>query len=210
MIPLMTATQHEALRSLRGEIMRSMPTAAHVFVPVCGDLTKATPFRLLFVGRATRGYQEPDLATFIGARDRAEEIVRTHLTQRKSPFWQFINGVLRGVLQERGLSVADADIPDFMGWSNLVKIGDANANAPLASLKAQAALCIEQLQREIKQMRPNAVILLTRDYGADEILYPVFGREDWRQDVVMEDRVAFVNGGLNPGHRGGVKPGQCG
>ena len=21
---------------------------------------------------------------------------------------------------------------------------------------------------------------------------------------------AFVNGGLNPGHRGGVKPGQCG
>jgi len=99
-----------------------------------------------------------------------------------------------------------------VGYSNLVKIGRARGNPQPDAIAVQQALCIELLLHELEIMKPDAVVLLTRNFAQCEIVEPVFGPEGWTQDVPSEDRVAhkvvmgrpivWMNHPRNPGPAG--------
>lgn len=161
-----------------------------MFVPV-GPAPNSVPVRLLFIGRATRDYSQDCVNTYERAITRDEEIVHAYLLGRKAPFWQFIEDVAEGARQVIVPSFPRDRRHELVGWSNLVKIGNMCSNPASEAIKQQAELCIAQLRSELDIMRPHVIILLATNYAEDEILYPVFGRDNWRWDNQERDRVAF-------------------
>jgi hypothetical protein len=190
MIALMSPEKYAEFQSLRTVLSVHSDTVAHVFVPV-GPAPESVPIRLLFIGRATRDYSEDRVKTYQGAIARDEEIAHKFLVDRKSPLWQFIDDVVEGVRKEIAPSFPRDRRHELSGWSNLAKIGDIHNNPSPEMIKRQASLCILQLRSEMHLMSPHVIIILTRNYAEDEILYPVFGRDNWRWDNQEQDRVAF-------------------
>lgn len=208
MRPLITPKQYKLLRDLRARMDRSYPGNSHVFVPVGPDAEIGSP-SILFIGQATRDWTKPALGNYAGAVNEAVAIAHCCL-DRHGPFWQVVDEVVWGVCEALNKSIANQG--DVVGWSNLAKIGRAQGNPEPNMIAAQQALCIELLRHELEIMQPDAVVLLTRNFGQREILEPVFGREGWTQDVPSDDRVAhkvekgrpivWMNHPRNPGPAG--------
>ena len=183
----MTPEMHDRFATLYDELVKADGNAAQVFVPVGPD--EIGPLRLLFIGQATRGWSEEALEDYETAWRRAVDIVAAPLPGSK--YWQVVRRIVAAVGRSVGLSDISDRLPEFIGWSNLVKVGHPDRNPYEASWKAQADLCLEQLRHEVELMRPDAIVVMTRDFASKEILLPMFGETGWEQDVPEKDRVAW-------------------
>ena len=190
MRPLVDRDMYDRLRALRdGMPEQGVSNVAHVFVPVgpVGDAFGASPaLRVLFVVRATRGFDEERVSTYEGAAARAAELVtETYLSDEGSPaqsdFWRFARNVLGAALDGSGSQGGDR-LADHVGWSNLAKIGNTKGNATPDSLSIQKGLCREALRLEMAAIKPQAVVLTTGDYAEEEVLLPVFGMDGWTEE----------------------------
>jgi len=199
MMALIDPSLYGRLKALRAQMLDDrIGKPAKVLVPVgarpaMGD--RPVP-RVLFVGKATRGWTEKKLDSFDGSRSLAEDVVRDLLPTGGTAFWQFVREVLRQTLHFCKIEARDTELPSFCGWSNLVKIGETcRGYAPPGdeSLDRQKALCIEALRMEITLFRPTAVVLTTQDYAKHEIVFPLFGEDNgrWRFDTPQHDSVSF-------------------
>lgn len=151
--------------------------------------------RVLFVGKAARGWAEKKLDSFDGSRSLAEEVVHDFLPKGRAAFWQFVREVLRQTLHSCKIEARDTELPFYCGWSNLVKIGETcSGYSPPGdeSIHRQKSLCIQALRMEIKRFRPTAVVLTTQDYAKHEIVFPLFGGDNgtWNSNAPQQD-VAF-------------------
>jgi len=184
---------YDRLVALRQKMIDSETgSPAQVFVPV------GTPFpdrrlpmpRILYVGKATRGFEEADLGDFCGAVAGACKVIDEWLLPGRSAFWQFIRAVLEQLAAQCN-QPAEAKLLEHFGWSNLAKIGDLDGNPDSGSLRIQKDLCLEALAAEIAAFQPTAVVLATTNYAQEEVVFPLFGRDDWRFDTPDRDRVAY-------------------
>jgi hypothetical protein len=165
---------------------------AQVFVPVGAPIreqTQAMP-RILYVGKATRGFGEPDLGGFDDAASGSMKVIEDWLLPGGSAFWQFIRAVLQLSAEACG-QPSNARLLEHFGWSNLAKIGDLDGNPDKWSLDIQKELCREALAVEIAAFAPTATILATTNYAQKQIVFPLFGEEDWCFDTPKKNRVAF-------------------
>ena len=91
MIPLIGKSVYNQLRTVRrGMVKAGLQDLAQVFVPVGQAATSDSPFRLLFIGRATKGWKAMP-ANFDRAFTELGEIVSRHLMKPgTSKFWQFV------------------------------------------------------------------------------------------------------------------------
>lgn len=193
MRPLIDRDMYDRLRAVRDVLPDDgVSNIAHVFVPVGPDEPAfgSDPLRVLFVGRATRGFDEERVSTYEGAVDRGIEIVTEEYMPEdgapgRSDFWRFARDVLRAALDGVGAQHATR-LSDHIGWSNLAKVGDTKGNATPESLSIQKGLCQEALRAEIAAMQPHAVVLptglLSHPYAEQEVLYPVFGDDGWTRE----------------------------
>lgn len=189
MIPLIDRSLYQRLVDKRAEMESAgVHDLGRVFVPIGPALSDKAPIRLLFVGQAEGPTEAPLEADFDQAVEHSIGVVEELADSPKGFFWPAVWRVLDQVLEMSGASV---DRHQAVGWSNLVKIGKANRERPEGKeISDQADLCIQALQLEIRAFRPDAIILLTTNYAQDKILYPVFGREGFRNNVKSEDQVA--------------------
>jgi hypothetical protein len=183
-IPLITVSQYDRLKKLRADMINAnLSDLAHVFVPLGAAPAGIEVPRLLFVGKATNGYNEPGLGSFAGSMATNTGLLRTH---KLSQFLGFIRKITAELLQARGLSFDQGAVMRSIGWSNLVKIGVANGNPQGTKLQTQAKLSIEILKAEIARWKPHATIFLTSEYAADTVLLPAFGdRGTWTQQTAI-------------------------
>ena len=187
MRPLMSTESHRRFSNLRERLAHADGDAAQVFVPVMpahGD-----GLRLLFVGQATRYWNEPELADYERSWRNSADVVAS--SPRASGYWQVVRRIVTDVCADLGMPDHAERLPGLIGWSNLVKIGHPDRNPSASSLELQTELCIEQLRHEVATMAPSAVVVMTRDFARDEVLLPVFGQTGWTNDVPEEDRVAW-------------------
>jgi hypothetical protein len=197
MVALIDPAMYGRFKALRARMLEDkIGKPAKVLVPIgASPATSGRPTpRVLFVGKATSGWTEERLDSFDGSRSRAEDVVRDLLPTGGTAFWQFAREVLRQTLHFCEIEAADAELPSYCGWSNLVKIGETcSGYTPPGdeSLRRQKSLCIEALRMEIKRIRPTAVVLTTQDYAKYEIVLPLFGGAMWRFDTPQQDSVAF-------------------
>jgi hypothetical protein len=190
---LISQSLYDRLAALRQKMINSeIGRPAHVFVPVGAHVPKSTSQMpsILYVGKATRGFGEPDLGAFTGAAAVTSRVIDEWLLPGQSAFWQFVREVLRG-LAAKCDQPTGAELLKHFGWSNLAKIGDLVGNPDAWSLEKQKDLCIESLSTEIATFQPTAIILATTNYAQDEIVFPIFGRNDWSFDTREQDRVAY-------------------
>jgi hypothetical protein len=196
MIPLINRARYQTLLDIRSAMNeKGLTDLASVFVPVGTVAPPDQSFRVLFIGRATRGYDNVKLE-YESARDVGEQVVQRHLPKGTWPFWHFARAVLRqatrvlGVLDSRA---PDDALPQYAGWSNLAKIGVIDGNPTGNILRHQAPVCVQALRDEIRMMKPTAVVVSTGFFAHKEIFIPVFGdlEAGWFQDVPDWDRVAF-------------------
>ena len=187
---------YDKFRSLRKQMISDgIGDLAKVFVPVGAAaparLNRTAP-RVLFVGKATNGWNEGRLDSFDGSKKLAEDILKDFcgLTNR-SAFWQFSRAVLRQALRSCNIEADNVELASFSGWSNLVLIGNTGSYSPPIgrALDRQKELCIEALRSEIVRFRPTAVVLVSQLYAMHEIAHPVFGGDDgtWSFDSPQED-----------------------
>jgi hypothetical protein len=207
--PLIDEGQYIRLRQKRAEIINKCGSnVAHVFVPLRPDTKDTTAPRILFVGQATHRYGDPELDTFSSSIKKNIAI----LTAGEGQFFETIWHITEGVLNGRRLPCDWEAALKSIGWSNLAKIGATNCRNPSGHhLAMQAALCIEALKSEILAWRPHAVVFLTSDIGAGEILRPAFGVADatWTvhrdtQDVWSKtdpDSGCLLIWTIHPGHK---------
>ncbi len=190
---LISHALYERLAALREEMIAGeIGSPAQVFVPV-GAPIQDRPLqmpRVLYVGKATRGFGESNLAGFTGAVAGASTVIDDWLLPGRSAFWQFIRAVLRQLAANCD-HLTDADLLHYFGWSNLAKIGDLHGNPDVSSLKAQQDLCVEVLTAEIATFQPTAIILATTNYAQHEVVFPLFGYDGWSFDTQEQDRVAY-------------------
>jgi hypothetical protein len=146
--------------------------------------------RILYVGKATRGFGEPDLGGLAVAASGSTKVIDEWLLPGGSAFWQFIRAVLQ-LLAKRCDQPADTRLLEYFGWSNLAKIGDVDGNPDNWSLDIQKEICREALAVEIASFAPTATILATTNYAEKEIVFPLFSEDDWRFDTPNKDRIAF-------------------
>jgi hypothetical protein len=177
MLPLLSEDTFQDLRARR----QSLPgDPAHVFVPVAQDNPQ-----LLFIGQATSGAMLDGTYTDV-AQESYELLEKYTLHPGRSGFWQ----ALTTIIKQCGLIASPSGTRPIVGWSNLCKIGDTQANPSAQSIRDQADLCIRALREELRAAKPTITVLLTGHFAQDEILYPVFGNEGWRNNVPAEDRIA--------------------
>lgn len=187
MVPLIGRDLYDRLRATRASLPeRGVSNVAQVFVPVgpAEEASGAASLRVLFVGRATRGFDEEALSSYEGAARRAEELVmQVYVPDGTAPqpsdFWRFARNVLRAALDSLR-EAGSSRFSDHLGWSNLAKIGDTKGNATPLSLSVQRELCHEALRSEIAVMNPHAMVLATGKYAEEEVLAPVFGSQGWK------------------------------
>ena len=99
MRPLMTSAMHGRFADLHHDLRRADGDAAQVFVPV-GPVADA-PVRLLFIGQATKGWGEEELAEYGTAWRRAAEIVAR--PPSRSGYWQVVRRIVTDVHAQAGL-----------------------------------------------------------------------------------------------------------
>lgn len=191
---------YDKFRALRKQMVSDgIGDLAKVFVPVgaaaTARLNRMAP-RVLFVGKATNGWNEERLDSFDGSRKQAEDILEEWVARpNRSAFWQFSRAVLRQALRSCNIEADDVELASFSGWSNLVLIGNTGSYSPPKgrALDSQKELCIEALRAEIIRFRPTAVVLVSQAYAMHEIAHPVFGGDDgtWSFDTPQQDSVAY-------------------
>jgi len=176
---LMMPERYAEFDELRKRCVHEGYAVAHTFVPV---MRRGALRPILFVGRATRGWDEDDVATFEGAHAAADRLVTdVENGNCKSPFFSQVRQIAMGA--QKGSE------PLPIAWSNLAKIGHPKSNPGSRLLCAQWDMCIKQLRHEIAEINPRAVVLMVGSYG-EALLKAVFGTDGWKQDVPTEDRVA--------------------
>lgn len=150
--------------------------AATVGMPV--GPVRGNDCRILFVGQAARLARWDESFSFAQIEEEAAEHVRRRLLDAgRSWFWRGVAGICELVEHSIGTG---AERAAMVGWSNLAKIAISEERPKGPLLKAQASLCIECLQEEIRAMMPTATVFLISDYGRKEILFPAFG-DKWTQ-----------------------------
>jgi hypothetical protein len=198
MISLIDSELYAKLASKRAEMEHvGIRNLAPVFVPVGPTPSERIPLRLLFVGQATHGNLEDALLGFEGGIAKSTRVIIDALMPRKrplnSPFWQAVRRILEYALCTTNAVEWTPRLHELVGWSNLVKIGDAKGNTGSCTIAEQSTLCVEALRAEIGSLRPLATILLSGNFARDEIFYPTFGHEGWRSNVEAEGRVSVKN-----------------
>lgn len=178
MTPLISESTFEGLRAKRAGIPGR---PAHVFLPVA----QKNP-RVLFIGHAPRG-EMPD-GTYIEVAQTTYGWLINGMAggDKKSGFWRAVSSIAdqcNRIASPDGLALP-------VGWSNLCKIGDCDRNPSPKSIREQADLCGEALREKFRSARPEITFLLTGHFAQEEILFPVFGREDWRNNLDSQDLVA--------------------
>ncbi|MCB2009003.1 MAG: hypothetical protein KDF64_00015 [Geminicoccaceae bacterium] len=176
MVPLITQEIYDRFSTLRRQMASYSP--AHVFVPVGGE---NADLRILFVGKATRGWADPSLATFSKSFARAEVLAKENPPANQ--FRGFARTITKDALRTLEIPVENERLHEHIGWSNLAKIGAANGNPSSHSLDVQVKLCIESLIYEVDRFRPTAIILATADFASDKIVNPAIERiapGDWK------------------------------
>jgi hypothetical protein len=190
---LISQSLYERLAALRQEMIAGeIGSPAQVFAPV-GALIQNRRMempRILYVGKATRGFGECNLDGYTGAVTGASKVIDEWLLPGGSAFWQFIRAVLQK-LAAKCSQPTGVELLRHFGWSNLAKIGDLDGNPDAWSLKSQLDLCLEALAAEIAAFQPTAVILATTNYAENEVVFPLFGQDDWSFDTIERDRVAY-------------------
>lgn len=191
MVPLIDKSLYQKLVNRRAEMgSAGVCDLGRVFVPIGPAFSDPMPIRLLFVGQAEE-QTVPLEADFDRAVETSIGVVETEASSPDGWFWPAVWKVLDEVLELTG---APVERHQAVGWSELVKIGKADGRPEVEEIAKQADLCIEALQLEIRTFRPDATILLTGEhYARDEILYRVFGREGFRNNVRSKDQVAVKN-----------------
>jgi len=176
---LMTPERYAEFDELRKRCVHKGYAVAHTFVPV---VRRGAPRPILFVGRATRGWDDDKVSTLSGSHGAAEQLLNGVEKGRNS--WPFFSQALQIAAE-----ASEGHEPLPLAWTNLAKIGHPRTNPGVRLLRAQSDLCIKQLQYEIAKINPRAVVLMVGSYG-EALLKAVFGIEGWKQDVLTEDRVA--------------------
>jgi hypothetical protein len=180
MVPLISEPLYTELRARR----RTMPQqCAYVFLPVA----QSKP-QLLFIGQATAGLVYETELDFLDATKESHAMLEGFLGDPGgSLFWKTLcnvrNQVERIACGERN-RVA-------VGWSNLCKIGAAEGNPDKALINAQSDLCVQALREELVRAKPEVTFLMTGHFAQEEILFPAFGRDGWRNNVPTEDKIAL-------------------
>ena len=192
MIPLMTKQQHARFTALKAEMDKKYQKNAQVFIPVGPSKISDIPARILFIGQATGGeWSSESLSDYDKAWDKATNEVAECAPSRTGGFWQVVDDITKNTFREIGVQLPAERYCDVIGWSNLAKISKYSGNPNGGALNMQADLCVEQLQFEIQTMDPTAIVLLSGEFARKQILYPVFGEDDWSHDNEERDRVAF-------------------
>jgi hypothetical protein len=190
---------YDKFRALRKQMVGvGIGDLAKVFVPA-GAAPPARPNRMaprvLFVGKATNGWNEKRLDSFDGSKRQAEDTLKKWGPRPRKAFWEFSRAVLRQALRSCNIEADDGELASFSGWSNLVLIGNTGSYGPPKgrALDRQKELCIEALRAEIIRFRPTAVVLMSQAYAMHEIAHPVFGGHDgtWSFDTSQQDSVAW-------------------
>lgn len=196
---LIDCALYEKFRALRKQMVGDgIGGLAKVFIPVGAAaparLNRTAP-RVLFVGKATSGWNEERLDSFDGSKKQAEDILKEWGPRPRKAFWEFSRAVLRQALRSCNIEADDVELASFSGWSNLVLIGDTGSYSPPKgrALDRQKELCIVALRAEIIRFRPTAVVLVSNDYAMHQIAHPVFGGNDgtWSFDTPQQSSVAW-------------------
>ena len=174
----MTAESYGAFSKPRDELHNGgVSNIARVFVPVGPGEDDARPC-LMFVGRATRDYDDERVATFEGSKSRNLEIIQ----EQHSPFWAFMRRILHTVTLDMGHDPNEGSVMS-VAWSNLAKIGDVKGNPTPLSCSIQATSCQEALELEIEALGPAAIVVATGMWQKQTLLDPVFGSDGWSDHV---------------------------
>jgi len=105
----------DKFRALRKQVVSDgIGDLAKVFVPVGAApparLNRMAP-RVLFVGRATNGWNEEKLDSFDGSRKQAEDILKEWVARpNRSALWQFSRAVLRQALRSCNIEADDVEL----------------------------------------------------------------------------------------------------
>jgi hypothetical protein len=179
--PLMTQENYSKFLELRESYAaRNQPNSvpAYPFVPVFGsggDL----PYRFLIIGQATRGWdKEAEHGTFDRSREVAAGVLPDFFLNDGGPFWTFVRKFLCRTMTLLKHEFDIGELYKCVAWSNLAKIGETGKNPSDKFLGEQAALCVEQLNYELAEYKPDVVLVAAGTFGHREVLYPAFGT-DW-------------------------------
>jgi hypothetical protein len=195
MIPLVDRRLYDRLCAIQRELRSGgYADVASVFSAV-GSNDPNAPFRFMFVGQATRGWDDvqADYTGNSGASSRVVSEYLTLTTPKKSVFWGAIRLVMRQVLMCADLALTDDNLMSVVGWSNLLKIGLVNRNPRKKNdpvVDPQSSICSEALRAELSRMKPTATIMLSGGEFNTDILFGAFGSEGWRGNVTENDRVS--------------------
>lgn len=141
------------------------------FVPMVGKRygEPGSP-RLMFVGKATYGWDEPPELSL----EACAILTHAHCKQvsnggYRSAFWRFLDRMTRRMHSAAGCDSSNSPewALDRLVWSNLFKIGAAKSQPGKALARAQYDLMARLLTYEMESLRPDAIILMTGDYEGD-------------------------------------------
>lgn len=150
--------------------------AAWPFVPWVGNSYWKAQKRVMIVGKAI-AWNPKKLDDVTGKPTRPPKSLRDAQAWTKrvigkvsrpeqpyrSDFWRHAKALVES------LADPDPDKPftDYLVWSNVMKVGQEGSNPKAALRDAQRTLCVELLLREIRELKPHCVALVTSDYEAD-------------------------------------------
>jgi hypothetical protein len=177
--PLMTKERYDEFMGIVDHYENdpgNIGSSAYPFVPVSGtggDL----PYRFLIIGQAPRDWGDDVHGKFEGSASEAGKALQEQLVRPNGAFWVFVSKFISRTLNLLGHQCEATDIYKYVAWSNLAKICENRGNPSPKLLKLQAELCVRQLAYETQQYRPHVILVATGNWGDNEVLYPVFGRE---------------------------------
>lgn len=182
---LMSVEDYSAFSQLRHTLSEAgVSNIAQTFVPVGPAINDARP-RLLYIGRATRGYDDDDdrVNSFERVIARNVEIVET----MRSAYWAFMRRIIATAGEAAGHK-PDRGPMMSVAWSNLAKLGETKGNPTRLSCRKQQEASNGALRSEIAALQPAAIVLVTGRWQQDVLLDPVFGADGWVPGVSADLR----------------------
>jgi hypothetical protein len=156
---------------------------------------RSQPRRILYVGKATEHSYErkhftamknAPMDTRIKERlDLAETVFRGNRLKTGASFWGFANDLSRAV------DPACADLAN-LAWSNLCKVGTESGLPEDSSIARQSSLAAETIKREIENLRPSIVVVVSSHFAERNILLKTFDTENprkWNKSEEDESKV---------------------
>lgn len=177
--PLMTQETFGKFLAIRTAYLATCPpngVPAYPFVPVCETDSELRP-RFLIIGQATRDWDVPgEHDTFENSARTACGALQDLFVNDPGPFWTFVRKFICRTLGLPQVPFVLNELYRNVAWSNIAKIEGPNREPPEgAFLQVQAQLCVQQLNYELNQYKPDVILLLTGTRGHREILIPAFG-----------------------------------